>query len=67
MGSAPAFAGAQGLTPLPLIPGGGARCYTDAVVCSDGTWMAPSDVHVQTAGAWTESEMARNPGARANQ
>jgi hypothetical protein len=24
--------------------------------------MAPSDVHGQTAGAWTESEMARNPG-----
>jgi hypothetical protein len=36
------------------------------VVCSDGTWMAPSDVHVQTAGAWTESEMARTPGARAD-
>jgi hypothetical protein len=28
--------------------------------------MAPSDVHVQTAGAWTESEMARTPGARAD-
>jgi hypothetical protein len=34
------------------------RPYTGAVVCSDGTWMAPSDVHVQTAGAWEESEMA---------
>src|SRR5678815_4966562 len=33
-----------------------------AVVCSDGTWMAPSDVHVQTAGAWKEGEMARDPG-----
>jgi len=32
------------------------------VVCSDGTWMAPSDVHGQTAGAWKESEMARDPG-----
>jgi hypothetical protein len=37
-----------------------------AVVCSDGTWMAPSDVHVQATGAWKESEMARYPGARAN-
>jgi len=33
-----------------------------AVVCSDGTWMAPSDVHVQTTGAWKEGEMARDPG-----
>jgi len=24
--------------------------------------MGPSDVHVQTAGAWKESEMARDPG-----
>ena len=24
--------------------------------------MAPSDVHVQTAGAWKEGEMARDPG-----
>ena len=26
--------------------------------------MGPSDVHVQTAGAWKEGEMARDPGAR---
>jgi len=31
------------------------------VVCCDGTWMAPSDVHVQTAGA-LEGEMAQDPG-----
>jgi len=24
--------------------------------------MGPSDVHVQTAGAWKESGMARDPG-----
>jgi len=24
--------------------------------------MAPSDVHVQTAGAWKEGEMAQDPG-----
>jgi hypothetical protein len=33
-----------------------------AVVCCDGTWMGPSDVHVQTAGAWEKSWMARDPG-----
>jgi len=33
-----------------------------AVVCSDGTWMALSDVHVQTAGAWKGGETARDPG-----
>jgi len=32
------------------------------IVCSDGTWMGPSDVHGQTAGAWKESWMARDPG-----
>ena len=32
------------------------------VVCCDGTWMAPSGVHVQTTGAWKESEMAQDPG-----
>jgi hypothetical protein len=37
-------------------------CLQLRVVCSGGTWMAPSDVHVQTAGAWKESEMARDPG-----
>ena len=26
--------------------------------------MAPSDVHVQTDGAWKKGEMARDPGAR---
>jgi hypothetical protein len=31
-------------------------CCALAVVCCDGTWMAPSDVDVQTAGTWTESE-----------
>jgi hypothetical protein len=46
------------------ISGGAWRPYHSAVVCSDGTWMAPSDVHVQTAGAWKEGEMARDPGAR---
>ena len=29
--------------------------------------MAPSDVHVQTAGAWNEGEMARDPGGRCDQ
>ena len=38
------------------------RCLQLCVVCCDGTWMAPSDVHVQTAGAWEESWMARDPG-----
>src|SRR4026209_2942706 len=39
-------------------------CLLFAAACSDGTWMAPSDVHVQTAGAgrtarWLEIEEAR--------
>ena len=46
----------------PLISGGSAPCYHSLAVCSDGTWMGPSDVHGQTAGAWTESWMARGPG-----
>src|SRR5262245_38084119 len=29
-----------------------------AVVCCDGTWVAPSASYVQAAGAWKESEMA---------
>src|SRR5262245_22727165 len=36
--------------------------YTAAVVCSDGTWVAPSVLHGQAAGAWKEGEMARDPG-----
>ena len=28
-----------------------------AVVCCDGTWVAPSVSNVQTAGAWKEGEM----------
>src|SRR5688572_30036641 len=46
----------------PIYLRGTARLYTEAVVCSDGTWMAPSDVHGQTAGARKESEMAQDPG-----
>jgi hypothetical protein len=33
--------------PAHLISGGARLLYTDAVVCSDGTWMGPSTVHVQ--------------------
>ena len=29
---------------------------------ADGTWMGPSDVHGQTAGAWKGAGMARSPG-----
>jgi hypothetical protein len=48
--------------PLALISPGLRHCYHSTVVCCDGTWVAPSDVHVQTAGAWKEGEMARDPG-----
>ena len=48
--------------PALAIPVGVARRYNSAVVCCDGTWMAPSDAHVQTAGALEGEEMAQAPG-----
>jgi hypothetical protein len=45
-----------------LSPAPAARAYNSPVVCCDGTWMGPSCVHVQTAGAWKESGMAQDPG-----
>jgi hypothetical protein len=47
-----------------LIPVGCGVCDHDGVACCDGTWVAPSASYVQAAGAWKESEMARDPGAR---
>jgi hypothetical protein len=55
--------------PLPLIPAPLAPCQKSRVVCSDGTWMAPSDVHVRATGAWKESEMgsrSRRPAVTAS-
>jgi hypothetical protein len=46
------------------IPGGSRVCDKCRVVCCDGTWVAPSASYVQAIGAWKESEMARDPGAR---
>src|SRR5262249_12523146 len=61
-------AGNRDFRRLPAIPG--APRLPDTIWASfaaTGRGWRHLNVHVQTAGAWTESEMARNPGARANQ
>ena len=55
-------AGREDIGPAFAVPVGVARRYNSAVVCRDGTWMAPSDVHVQTTGALEGEEMAQAPG-----
>ena len=49
----------RGYSPAVTVPVGMPRAYNSAVVCCDGTWMAPSDVHVQAAGAWPRGHPPR--------
>jgi hypothetical protein len=54
--------GCEAVPTAALIPAAVGHAYHARVAACDGTWMAPSVLHVAATGAWKASEMARDPG-----